>query len=405
VDGKPSHRTLLRLGEVSELRDSGQLDRIIVALQHHTEGSWLSSAELEADGAPAFGSVAAVQAYFSRLGLFEHFASVGRRRKATTLADTVFVLAANRLISPWSKRRTITEWIDADVALPPSVVPPSLDQCYRALDAVAESKDATEVHLYLRLCDLTDLDLRLCCYDLTSTCFETQRGPDDVFPSRAFGYARGHRREGPQVMNGLLVTGDGIPIAHHVFSGNTKDSTTLTSVMADLQDRFGVGRIALVADRGLISEHNLAEVDRAGFDHVLATKLHRDPEVAEVIEASRAPDAHWVPAQDFASAVCEVTHGGRRFVVVFSPARFRRDNHRREELLARTEDKLMALAAQVETGKLVDPAKIGAAADRIPRDSGSPGALSPTSARARSSGPTTTRPSPSRRVGSPVATC
>ena len=50
-------------------------------------------------------------------------------------------------------------------------------------------------------------------------------------------------------MIGLLVTGNGIPIAHYVFAGNTSDSTTLTEVMADYQARFGVGRIALVADR------------------------------------------------------------------------------------------------------------------------------------------------------------
>ena len=58
-------------------------------------------------------------------------------------------------------------------------------------------------------------------------------------------------------MIGLLVTGDGIPIAHHVFAGNTADVTTLPEVMADYQARFGVGRIALVADRGLISEDNV----------------------------------------------------------------------------------------------------------------------------------------------------
>ena len=80
-------------------------------------------------------------------------------------------------------------------------------------------------------------------------------------------------------MIGLLVTSDGIPIAHHVFSGNTADVSTLPGVMADLRSRFGVGRIALVADRGLISEDNLALVGAHGFDHVLATRLHHDDDV------------------------------------------------------------------------------------------------------------------------------
>ncbi len=107
---------------------------------------------------------------------------------------------------------------------------PSLDQCYRALDAVAAVKDTTETHLYGRLTDLTNLDLRLMYYDLTSTYLEGERRPSQWFVSRAFGYSRDHRSDRPQVVLGLLCTGDGIPIAHHVFAGSTNDATT--TVMA-----------------------------------------------------------------------------------------------------------------------------------------------------------------------------
>ncbi|MCP3937277.1 MAG: hypothetical protein GY708_18140 [Actinomycetia bacterium] len=65
-------------------------------------------------------------------------------------------------------------------------------------------------------------------------------------------------------MIGLPVTGEGIPVTHMVFDGNTADSATMPDVLADLQDRFGVGRIALAADRGLISPGNLTLVTEAG---------------------------------------------------------------------------------------------------------------------------------------------
>ena len=369
VGGKNTHNTLLRLGEVSELRESGQLDRIIAALSTHAEGSWVASSSLEAAGAPSLGGVAAVGTYFSRLGLDELFASLGAARGSRHLEDTVLVLLANRLLRPVSKRRTILEWL-SDVALPAGVAPPSLAQCYRALDVLSAEKDAVESHLYRRLTDLANLDLRLCCYDLTSTYFESTTHDSPAFPSRAFGYSRDHRGDRPQVMIGLLVTGDGIPLAHHVFPGNTKDSATLPGVMADLQYRFGVGKIALVADRGLITEANLDAVSEAGFDHVLATRLHRDADVAAVLESAQRDDVTWVPVEEGRSSACEIAHGGRRYVVVDSPPRRRRDNHRREELLSRAEDGLIALEARVRAGKLVDPAKIGAAADRILRDSG-----------------------------------
>ena len=365
--GKVTHRTLLRLGEVTELRESGQLDRIIGSLQAHAAGTWLPAGGLVADGAPGFGAVAAVHGVFVRLGLDTHFS--GARKHSEQLADSVFVMVANRLISPGSKRRTIIEWLDGDVVLPDGVSVPSLAQLYRALDAVADLKSSTEQHLYGELISLLGLDLRLCCYDLTSTYFESATAGDERFPSKKFGYSRDKRGDRPQVMIGLLVTGDGIPIAHHVFGGNTNDASTLPAVLQDLQERFGVGKIAVVADRGLISEHNLTVVAAAGFDHVLATRLHRDGDVQAVLEQAVNETTLWVPAAGGRTA-CEITHDNRRYIVIDSPARRRRDDHRREQLLARAEDRLIALANRVRAKKLVDPAKIGAAADRILRDSG-----------------------------------
>jgi len=368
VEGKVSHRTLLRLGEVSELRDSGQLDRIVKALAAYAKGSYFEAGELEAISSPSLGAVAGIWSYFRRLGLDEHFSGLGDRRRSRALSDTVFTMVANRLTEPCSKRRTITEWLHS-VVLPASVNAPSLDQCYRAIDALCEAKEATEAHLYSKLCNLSNLDLRLVCYDLTSSYFETLAVGKRAFPSLAFGYSRDHRGDRPQIVIGLLVTSDGIPIAHHVFAGNTADVSTLTSVMDDLKERFGVGKIALVADRGLISEDNLAEVSSHGFDHVLATRLHHDDDVRAVLEKAIGPRSQWKPVPEARSFCAEVTHDSRRFVVVFSPVRYFRDRARHLQLCARIEDGLIALEQRVRQGRLVDPAKIGAAADRILRSS------------------------------------
>ncbi|MFZ2058206.1 MAG: IS1634 family transposase [Acidimicrobiales bacterium] len=370
VGGKMTHNTLLRLGEVSELRDSGQLDRIIAALRGHASKTWLPMDEASAEGAAGFGAMAAVHAYFSRLDLEVFFSGFGARRHAEHLADTVFVMVANRLIRPWSKRRRMLSWLDRDVALPDGVAAPSLPQRYLAMDALSEAKETLEPHLYDRLTDLTNLDLRLALYNVTSTYFETTERSSDRFPSRAFGYSRDQRPDRPQVVIGLLVTGDGIPIAHHVFPGNTADVTTLSSVMADYQARFGVRRIALVCDRGLIAEDNVAAVAEAGFDHILATRLHNDDEVAAVLSRAKTDDLTWIELKDLHSKAAKVTVDGRRFVVVDSPQRKSPDDARHEELMARTEEKLIALTSRVSTGRLTDPARISAAADRILRASG-----------------------------------
>ena len=368
--GKVGHRTLFRLGEAGVLRSSGELDRIIAALSAHAEGRWLPIDTLAAESAPAVGSVAAVAAVWQRLGLDHWFADLGAGRGADLLADAVFAMVANRLIDPCSKRR-LPEWVERDVTMPAGFIAPAPQQYYRALDTVADTKDATETELYSTLCDLTNMDLRLVCYDLTSTYFEGSTRPAEEFASKAFGYSRDHRSDRPQVVIGLLCTGDGIPIAHHVFAGNTADVATLPGVLTDLAQRFGVGKICVVADRGLISVDNVELVGGQGFEHVLATRLHRDATCAEALALSTASTTTWVPVPSAHSAACDVVLAdGRRAVVVASVERWRRDSARTAELVARTEAKLSALQRRVHDRDLVDAGKIGRAAQRIVGPSG-----------------------------------
>ena len=132
--GKVRQRTVARLGEADEMTASGELARIVAGLSVHLGAD--HQASLSAESAPAFGGVAAVASYFERLCLDELFGSVGKRRKARDLPDTVLAMVANRLLLPSSKRRVVTDWLDKDVALPDGVAAPSLDQCYRGLAAI-----------------------------------------------------------------------------------------------------------------------------------------------------------------------------------------------------------------------------------------------------------------------------
>jgi transposase len=373
--GRNRHRTIARLGEVGALAANGDLDRIITALQRFaaTEtatGTGTGPVSVEAEAAPAWGGTAAVVAVWERLGLgtfFDRWAH--QRRLSYDLGDAVLAMVINRLVAPGSKRRVI-DWLEADQAMPDGFTAPTLDQLYWSLDQLTAAKDDLETHLWAELANLTNLDLRLACYDLTSTYFEGSTRPTDRFPSRAFGYSRDKRSDRPQIVIGLLCTGDGLPIAHRVWPGNTADTATLDTVLGDLQSRFGIGRICVVADRGLISAANIDALTDAGFAHILATRLHRDRTCADALEAAHQSDKVWRTA-DWRRWVCDTTTGdGRRAVVVHSAARRRRDQARTTELVARTETALLGLEARVDRGEVTDAGEIGRAAQRIVGPSG-----------------------------------
>src|ERR1035438_5938417 len=115
-DGQPRSRIVARLGEVSEMTTSGELERIVEALSAQLGRA--SSLELTAESAPSYGAMAACDAYFSRLLLDELFDGIGRRRRSIGLSDAVFAMVANRLSDPSSKRRCVNDWLGADAAFP-----------------------------------------------------------------------------------------------------------------------------------------------------------------------------------------------------------------------------------------------------------------------------------------------
>ena len=134
------------------------------------------------EAAPSYGAMAACEAYFSHLHLDELFFRVGRRRRSVALGDAVFAMVANRLQEPSSTRHCVTDWPGSDAVMPTGRLLPSLDCLYRALDAIAEAKDEIESHCYQEVCNLTNLDLRLVCYELTSSYVEGETTPSRVVP-------------------------------------------------------------------------------------------------------------------------------------------------------------------------------------------------------------------------------
>jgi len=226
-----------------------------------------------------------------------------------------------------------------------------------------------EKQLFLRLRNLFSLNVDLVFYDLTSTYFEGN-GP--------VGFAlHGHSRDGKprnrQVLVGLVMI-DGWPIAHHVFHGNLRDSTSVEKVLQDLQSRFGQRRVVFVGDRGMVTSGNLDRLRSSGQGYLVGLKRRRQPEILRYLQSATGP---WLECPAGISAreksqvpktlVQEVAPGkpGVRVFVVHSEERLEYERGEREKAMQKVQEELEALEQRVSQGKLKAPEKIGAAASRV----------------------------------------
>jgi transposase len=195
-----------------------------------------------------------------------------------------------------------------------------------------QEKEKIEEALFARNRDLFSLNLDLMLFDTTSIYFEGQ-GPEGL---AEYGYSRDHRPDKVQVILGLLMTRDGMPVAHHVLPGNTADIKAFRYAIADLRQRFPIRRVVIIADRGVVSEPLLEELEGEGMEYIVGMPLRRWKEVREKV-LSRAGRYHKVKDN---LRIKEVDVDGHRYIVCHNPEEEERDRKERESIVAMLEKQL-----------------------------------------------------------------
>jgi len=215
---------------------------------------------------------------------------------------------------------------------------------YRAMDHLLPMKEAVERHLYLRLRDLLSLRVDLVFYDVTSSYFEGD-GPPGL---AARGYSRDREPGKHQVVIGLIMC-NGLPIGHEVFEGNRLDKKTVKGVVVKLKEQFDIHRCIFVGDRGLVSTENLKELERNGFDSILALKKRRNKEVRDLL-LGRGPLILCRESEDLEWREV-MGEGGIRYVVCRNPVVAREQKERRQRDLRELESQLSLLQQKVNARK------------------------------------------------------
>ena len=259
------------------------------------------------------------------------------------------VLVANRLLDPMAKLH-IMDWMEG-------VYFPGIDRdqiaynhLLRAMDFLIEYKAELEPRLASPMLNLFDGALDLVFYDLTSCYFEIDSNDKDNKDTqtkcrstlRNHGYDR-DRSGCPQIVLGLVMTRDGIPLCHHVFAGQTPDKSTFRQVISDIKARFSVKRCIVVADRGILSQSNLDVLAEAGLGYIVARPLRQNRTSREAIKAvakdiKRQLKEWETKKTPLAERECfyETTIDASRFVVAHNEEIARQSKHTRKVRLSQT---------------------------------------------------------------------
>jgi len=299
------------------------------------------------------GHAAAVLGMIRAIGLDRLLGRPSDKR----LAALAIALIASRLVSPASKLATARD-LAADTAgssLGRLLGLGGVDEVelYRALDWLGARQAAIESALARR--HLRDGALVL--YDVSSSWLEGR-----CCELARFGYSRDGKKGKLQIVYGLLCAADGCPVAVEVFAGNTADPTTLSAQIAKLKERFGLSRVVLVGDRGMITSARIRdELKPAGLDWITAL---RAPQIRALLDAG-AFQLSLFDERDLAE-ITAPEFPGERLVVCKNPLLAEERARKRKDLLRATEAALTKLADQIACGTgRTGRDKIGRAVGRI----------------------------------------
>jgi transposase len=294
------------------------------------------------------GHVEAVLGTIHKLELDQLIASKPSRERSLVLA-----MIAERLIEPCSKLATTRLWHTSTLAEQLGVGDAQVDELYAALDWLVRRQGRIETKLARRHLGEGALVL----YDATTSTYEGKR----------CGLARfGHNRDGkklPVILYGVLTDGQGRPVAVEVYPGNTGDPATVSDQVEKLRKRFGLERVVIVGDRGMLTQARIEKLKQhPGLSWISSL---RSPAIRSLIEDGALERSLFDEVN--LAEIRSAQYPGERLIACFNPLLAEQRRRKREELLRATETDLVRLEREVSrrTRTPMGKAQIGIKAGRI----------------------------------------
>ena len=362
-DGRSRQRVVATLGRLDQLQQSGQLDALLISGARLAESVLVltdhSQGKLPAYTSRRIGPALVFQRLWEQTGCRHVIRQLLKgRRHEFAVERAIFLTVLHRLVDPGSDRAADKWKKDYQIEGCESL---QLHHLYRARAWLGEelprtqqadktpfaprcTKDLIEERLFAHRRDLFT-ELQLVFFDTTSIYFEGQGG--ETIGQR--GHSKDHRPDLKPMIVGVVLDGQGRPIGCELWPGNTADVTTLIPVVDRLRKRFAVGKVCIVAERGMISKETIEELEKPqrSWQYILGARMRAQSEVRDEVLARAGRSRVVDPQRDQRDApspldVKEVWVEGRRYIVCRNQDEARKDAAAREAIVASLRAKLKA---------------------------------------------------------------
>ena len=294
------------------------------------------------------GHVQAVRVAMQRLDLARLIAA-----RSSAERDRVCALVAARILGPHSKLATPRWWETTTLPEEFGVEGTDEDDLYAAMDWLLERQGRIQQKLAARHLEQGSLAL----YDLSSSYFEGQ-----CCPLGKIGHNRDGKKNKLQVNYGLLTTRTGCPVAISVYEGNTNDAKTLLPQITQLREEFGLERLVLVGDRGMIS-HKAIEEDLRHLQGLAWITALKSGQIRTLIEGGALQLGLFDERSLFEFS--DPQYPNERLIACRNPQLAQLRAYKRQQLLRATEKELGTVRSMVQNGRLAGKAKIGVRVGRV----------------------------------------
>jgi len=272
VQGKVRQRIVANIGRLDLFRNTNIADVLMDKIKEYAKASKLMDmAKSKCEWSKEYGVVIILRKLWEDLGLEELFSRYLKKHKySSRLKEGIFGMVVSRLIMPTSENAT-SSWVNHDV-YEPLWDKIGLQHLYRGLDFISRHKSDFEKELFSKATDLFSQELDIVMFDTTSIKYWGEGEHAGILQR---GYSKEKRGDLKQVIVGILMTKDGIPVGCEIFPGNTSDLKSFIQVVEKLKERYKIGKLIWVADRGMVSQPNIDKLNELNQEYILGVRMRQ----------------------------------------------------------------------------------------------------------------------------------